>query len=93
MNMPQINGEELGKIIKSDPQISQIVLLMLTSVNLRGDIQRLKQIGFSGYLTKPIRQIHLLQMLANVFSPGTTSNTKSHNESYFTEHRTNTKTS
>lgn len=69
MNMPEITGEELGQIIKSDTALSKTHLIMLTSVNQRGDLERLRKIGFDGYLTKPIRQVHLLQMLANIFAP------------------------
>ena len=69
MNMPDLTGEELGRIIKSDPAISKTHLILLSSVGQRGDLERLRKIGFYGYLTKPIRQANLLQMLANIFAP------------------------
>lgn len=86
MNMPEMSGEELGKKIKDDKELGSTILIMLTSVSLRGDVARLRQIGFSGYLTKPIRQIHLLQTLANLFSPSDTS--KSRKKEIFIEDQT-----
>lgn len=90
MNMPEMSGEDLGKIIKSDPMLSKTELIMLTSVNMRGDLERLRKIGFAGYLTKPIRQVHLLQMLAGIFTPQllTQSRQTSHAESTLTHTHT-----
>ncbi|MBF0544028.1 MAG: response regulator [Candidatus Riflebacteria bacterium] len=66
--MPEMDGEELGKKIKEDPSISQTMLIMLTSRGLRGDAQRLMAIGFSAYLTKPLRQNLLHDCLVTVLS-------------------------
>jgi two-component system sensor histidine kinase/response regulator len=38
----------------------------MTSLAQRGDVARLEEIGFSGYLTKPLRQSHLRECLALV---------------------------
>jgi PAS domain S-box-containing protein len=54
--MPGMDGETLGKAIKSDPRLKQTILIMLTSRGLRGDALRMKEIGFAGYLTKPIKR-------------------------------------
>ncbi|MGC9036213.1 MAG: PAS domain S-box protein [Verrucomicrobiia bacterium] len=86
MHMPEMSGEETGKLIKEDKELGSTILIMLTSVNLRGDIARLRNLGFSGYLTKPIRQVHLLQTLANLFSPSDTS--KSRRKEIFIEDHT-----
>jgi CheY-like chemotaxis protein len=41
---------------------------MLTSRGLRGDSQRMKEIGFAGYLTKPVKRQHLFECLARVLA-------------------------
>ncbi len=64
MLMPGMDGEELGRMIKEDPSIQNTRLIMLTSVGRRGDAARLKWVGFSGYLTKPLRQSQLRDCLA-----------------------------
>ncbi len=64
MNMPGLNGTDLGIRIKSDPGLRSTLLVMMTSLGSRGDAARLEEIGFSGYLSKPIRQAQLRDCLA-----------------------------
>ncbi|MBU2510928.1 response regulator [bacterium] len=61
--MPGINGETLGKQIKSNPVINQTALVLLTSMGERGDAVRFEKAGFSAYLTKPVRQSQLYKTL------------------------------
>jgi PAS domain S-box-containing protein len=61
--MPGMNGEELGRRIKEAPDVKGTLLIMMTSLGQRGDAARLEQIGFSGYLSKPIRQSQLHECL------------------------------
>lgn len=55
MHMPDMNGEQLGQAIKSDPSLAHLPLMLLTSVAMRGDADRLLAAGFSAYLPKPVR--------------------------------------
>ncbi len=67
MLMPGTDGETLGRWIKEDPGLRDTVLLvMATSAGLRGDAARMKDIGFSAYLTKPIKQSSLYNTLVTV---------------------------
>ncbi|MFZ5570302.1 MAG: response regulator [Thermodesulfobacteriota bacterium] len=61
--LPEMNGEELGRRIKADSRIHETILVMLTSMGQRGDAARLTAIGFSAYLPKPVRQDQLLDAL------------------------------
>jgi CheY-like chemotaxis protein len=63
LRMPHMDGAELGRRIKSDPILQETILIMLTSHGLRGDAGRMKDIGFSAYLTKPVRRSHLFECL------------------------------
>jgi CheY-like chemotaxis protein/HPt (histidine-containing phosphotransfer) domain-containing protein len=66
--MPGIDGEGLGRAIKTDPLLHDIQLVMLSSLGQEGDIrERLKKIGFAAYLVKPARQSELLSTLVNVW--------------------------
>jgi len=67
--MPLMNGEQLGVVIKSDPRIATVELVMSTSTGKRGDARRLKSIGFAGYLTKPVRHMDLIGTIATVLTP------------------------
>ena len=66
MHMPEMDGEELGRRIKQTAEIAATRLVLMTPFGQRGDGARLEQAGFSGYLTKPLRQIQLHDCLALV---------------------------
>ncbi|MFP4379773.1 MAG: response regulator [Candidatus Sumerlaeia bacterium] len=68
MQMPGMNGAELGKVIKENQKIRKTHLVMLTSVGQRGDVGELKRIGFDAYLTKPIKHQQLNKCLRLVLS-------------------------
>ena len=63
MQMPIMDGAMLGEKIKNDPSLKHTYLLMLTSLGRPGDASRMKEIGFSICLTKPVKQVHLLASL------------------------------
>ncbi len=69
MMMPGMDGETLGKRITRDSDLSKMPLLvMLTAHGKRGDGARMKEIGFSAYLTKPIKQSQLFDALIMVLN-------------------------
>ncbi len=68
MHMPEMDGEELGRRIKADPALADLPLVLLTSLSERGHSERLRQIGFAGCLTKPLKQAQLYQCIALVLA-------------------------
>ena len=62
--IPDKNGFELASIIKSNEKLQGIPLMMYTSVAKRGDCSSLKEKGFIGYLTKPLKKDNLLKSVA-----------------------------
>ncbi|MBI9113304.1 response regulator [Maridesulfovibrio ferrireducens] len=68
MQMPKMDGGELGQKIKATPRLAETKLIMLTSVGKRGDTQHFEGLGFAGYATKPIRNNDLLRILCDVCS-------------------------
>ncbi|MGL5630934.1 MAG: response regulator, partial [Azovibrio sp.] len=71
MQMPGMNGEELGILIRSNPDWSEVFLVLLTSIPFRGDGQRLNQLGFNAYLNKPLKDNMLRDCLENLLDGGT----------------------
>ncbi|MFC1820130.1 response regulator [Thermodesulfobacteriota bacterium] len=68
MQMPIMDGRELGQRIKADPTLKDALLVVLSSHGMRGDAAEFKRIGFAGYLTKPIRRSQLFDCLVLVLS-------------------------
>jgi PAS domain S-box-containing protein len=68
LSMPGMDGMELAHRIKTDPTISSTRLILLTSLGLRGEAAQAKKVGFSAYLTKPVRQSRLYDAIATVMS-------------------------
>jgi len=66
--MAGIRGEALGRTVKNEEAIHNTLLVLLTSMGQRGDAQRVLDLGFSAYLTRPIRQSELMDALASLWS-------------------------
>ena len=64
MQMPGMDGETLGRTIKTDERLAQTRMVMLNFLGMRVDARRLKEIGFAGYVTKPIRHRDLKGVLS-----------------------------
>lgn len=64
MDMPDIDGETLGKIIKTTDAIKDTMLVMMTSIDKKGDHKRFTEAGFSALLTKPVKHSHLYNCLS-----------------------------
>ncbi|MGD9731046.1 MAG: CHASE domain-containing protein [Desulfamplus sp.] len=65
MQMPGIDGEGTGRMIKADPRIADIIMIMLTSIGAKSDSKHFFEIGFNGYLTKPVRYNELITLMAS----------------------------
>ena len=68
MQMPGIDGTMLAKKIKTTPDFSKIILIMLTSVGKKGDVAELKKIGCAAYLPKPVKPQLLYNCMVKAFS-------------------------
>jgi two-component system, sensor histidine kinase and response regulator len=66
--MPDCEGAELGRRIIADARLKTTRLILLTSSGAQGDGGLFAQIGFSGYLLKPVAQRDLLECLQLIFS-------------------------
>ncbi|MGY4522957.1 response regulator [Thermostichus sp. MS-CIW-30] len=64
MQMPEVDGETLGRWIKADPQLAETQLVMMTSLGLGEHSRRAAEIGFAAYLVKPVKQSRLQEALA-----------------------------
>ena len=61
--MPGMDGFSLAEQVKGDPKLAGVAIVMLTSAGMRGDGARCRELGISAYLTKPVSQSELHEML------------------------------
>jgi CheY-like chemotaxis protein len=61
--MPGCDGADLGRMIVGDEIIKSTRLILLTSSGQRGDGKTFGDIGFAGYLLKPVAQRDLMTCL------------------------------
>jgi len=64
--MPAMNGEILGTKIKADADFKETRLVILASCFQRGDSKRLREMGFSAILTKPVKPKQLFNCIIAV---------------------------
>ena len=72
MQMPLMDGAELGKKLQADPRFKQMKLVMMTSKNYRGDAKFFAGLGFSAYFPKPATTQDLFDALAIIGEGGAT---------------------
>ncbi len=70
-DMPGCDGAELGRQINADSELNVTRLVLLTSSGQHGDGSHFAEIGFAGYLIKPVSQGDLLDCLMVVLGAST----------------------
>jgi PAS domain S-box-containing protein len=69
--MPGMDGERLGREIKSAPALREITLVMLSSLGQRDEERRLREAGFAVCLSKPVHSSQLMDALATAWAART----------------------
>jgi CheY-like chemotaxis protein len=68
VHMPGMDGFQLAEQIKRSENLTDAVILMLTSGEQRGDLTRCRELGVSNYLTKPVRRAELRAAILRALS-------------------------
>lgn len=63
LNMPKKDGREVLKELKSDPDLRQIPVLVLTTSKAEEDIHRSYHLGANSYITKPVTFSSLIDVM------------------------------
>ncbi|MCC6232739.1 MAG: response regulator [Verrucomicrobiales bacterium] len=66
--LPDVNGTELARAIRADTLISGTRLVALKPLAESFDSQQLRNDGFDSWVTKPVRQSHLIHALLHATS-------------------------
>ena len=64
MKMPEMDGLTLAAAIKREPTLSQLPLIMLTSLHSEREGAVARDLGIGCYLTKPVRRAELYRQIA-----------------------------
>ena len=54
LQMPKLDGFEVARQIRREPQLSEVSLVAVTASAMQGDLEKVMAAGFNGYVTKPI---------------------------------------
>ncbi len=64
IQLPDISGIEVTKIIKMDDSLKEIPIIVVTAFALSGDKKRIREGGCDGYIAKPISVHNFLETVA-----------------------------
>ena len=62
--MPEMNGEEVCRLIRSDPELRKTKVIMVTTQSDEETVERCRRAGCNDFVTKPINQRDLLSKAA-----------------------------
>ena len=54
IQLPKLDGWEICRLLKADPDVANIPLIAVTAYAMVGDREKLLTAGFNGYISKPI---------------------------------------
>ena len=69
LHLPKMDGFEVCKKIKSDPELQQTYVILLTAKGQEDDRKKGMAAGANEYLTKPFSPKELVAHLRGIFSP------------------------
>lgn len=64
LRMPVLNGRDAMYQIRKDDSTRSIPIIALTASGMKGEKERMIEMGFSGYLTKPLKKEELFRELS-----------------------------
>ncbi|KPA17028.1 response regulator receiver domain-containing protein [Candidatus Magnetomorum sp. HK-1] len=68
--MPELDGFEVCRIIKSDPTTKHIKIIVLTGYDTKENEAQVKEFGADLFLTKPVEEDILLGHIKNILKKG-----------------------
>lgn len=68
IQLPEISGLEITRMIKADPEIRHIPVLAVTAFAMKGDEEKIRDGGCDGYIAKPISVASFLQTVQSFLS-------------------------
>jgi len=69
-SLSDMDGEVLGRRIKSNPALRPTRMIIVVDAGIRGDAARMNAVGFDAYLTQPLSKSTLLDTLGVIYQQG-----------------------
>src|SRR6266576_731454 len=63
LKMPGIDGFEVLRWARSEPDLKRLLVVVLTSSNLQADVDRAYDLGANSYLVKPVEFSQMVNMI------------------------------
>jgi two-component system chemotaxis response regulator CheY len=70
LRMPRLSGLELLERIRSDPRITALPFVLVTSATDTATVEQAAQLGATGYLVKPFQAEQVRQFMGQLRDPG-----------------------
>lgn len=67
--LPDIDGFEICKTVKQDPEYAHIPVVMLTAKKMPEDRIKGEECGASAYLTKPFKSAMIIEVIDKILRP------------------------
>ena len=72
IQLPEISGLEITKMLKADDDLRAIPVVAVTAFAMKGDEQKIRNGGCDGYIAKPISVASFLQTVSRFLETPTT---------------------
>jgi two-component system cell cycle response regulator DivK len=69
IQLPEISGLEITKMLKADDDLREIPVVAVTAFAMKGDEQKIRSGGCDGYIAKPISVASFLQTVSKFLVP------------------------
>lgn len=66
--LPDMDGFEVCRSIKENPETSVIPVVMLTAKKSSRDLERGRQVGADAYITKPFKSVKVLEVIEGLLN-------------------------
>jgi two-component system sensor histidine kinase/response regulator len=80
MKMPGMTGMDLISVVRHDPTLAKLPIVMVTSLHSDAELSRARTLGVSAYLSKPVRRQDLFRALAQSLGSTSQANAQSQAE-------------
>jgi len=71
VQLPDMNGMTVVRVLRENTKTRDTAILALTACAMKGDRERMLQMGCDGYISKPINVQDFINTLRKFLNPGT----------------------